>query len=542
MRQPVEFDQMTMDNLTAKASEGLTSEHAPRRTASMFRYSFIVFSLLCFFSPAISADAPLVDRPAIATFGTHFVALHGSDDGPGTADQPWATINHAAELAVAGDTVIVRGGHYMLSAQVRPRNSGRSDAWITFIGSPGEEAALDAEKIRLPPFIKGALNNGAFQIEDVSYVRVANLMVINSHDAGITVRDSSDIELINNTTKGTYSSGIAVWDTNHDDKGTERIKIIVNTVARATTWHLAPPDVPLQGEPPHEALSIGGAVDFEVAYNHIYDSDKEGIDIKETSKLGRVHHNLIHNVERQGIYVDAWFGEIRDIAIFSNVVHHCRGAGIAASVEGGKSVERINLHNNLIFDNDGGGLYFSRWSADNVRRNIRVSNNVFFHNGYGSPSAGQTYHWQTGGIYLYSANLEDLSITNNILSQNRGFQIGYSELFLKNGQSWQTVARRKNILIDHNLLFSRDKIAFPIESGGAPFDRVKIYAVNGFQPVFGDPLFKEPANQDFALRRNSPAIKARLLAGPIPSKGFSQIWWKADFPPKLIQDALFEIN
>ena len=46
-------------------------------------------------------------------------------------------------------------------------------------------------------------------------------------------------------------------------------------------------------EPPHEALSIGGAVDFEVAYNHVYDSDKEGIDIKETSKRGKVHHNLV---------------------------------------------------------------------------------------------------------------------------------------------------------------------------------------------------------------------------------------------------------
>ena len=71
---------------------------------------------------------------------THFVATSGNDNGPGTAERPWATVNYAAEQAGPGDTIIVRGGHYLLPAQVRLRNSGRPDAWITFIGYRGEEA------------------------------------------------------------------------------------------------------------------------------------------------------------------------------------------------------------------------------------------------------------------------------------------------------------------------------------------------------------------------------------------------------------------
>ena len=47
-----------------------------------------------------------------------------------------------------------------------------------------------------------------------------------------------------------FSSGIAVWDTNHNDRGTERIRVIGNTIIKATTWDLAPSDVPRQGEPP----------------------------------------------------------------------------------------------------------------------------------------------------------------------------------------------------------------------------------------------------------------------------------------------------
>ena len=59
---------------------------------------------------------------------THVVAVNGSDDGPGTAERPWATINHAAKLAQAGDTVVVRGGTYSSPPEVRPLHSGRADA------------------------------------------------------------------------------------------------------------------------------------------------------------------------------------------------------------------------------------------------------------------------------------------------------------------------------------------------------------------------------------------------------------------------------
>ena len=231
---------------------------------------------------------------------TYFVAVTGDDSASGTINRPWATINHAARVAQAGDLVVVRGGRYILSAQVRPYHSGRSDAWITFVGYPGEKPILDAERLPHSMLAPQGLDNGAFQIEGVSHIRVANLTIINSHDAGFTVRDSNDIDLINNSTEGTYSSGIAVWDTNHDGKGTERIRIIGNTITKATTWNLFSQDIAKPDEPPHEAISIGGAVEFEVAYNHIYDSDKEGIDIKETSKRGKVHHNYVHHIDRTG--------------------------------------------------------------------------------------------------------------------------------------------------------------------------------------------------------------------------------------------------
>jgi hypothetical protein len=488
-----------------------------------------------FLSSANAQSKPEPPTFLVNTASGHYVAVNSNDNWSGTARRPWATINHAAENAKAGDTIIVHGGHYVLRGQVRVRNSGQANAWITIVGYPGEKVILDAAQIPRSSLVRNGLDNGAFQIEDVAYVRVGNLTVINSHDAGFTVRDASHIDLINNSTQGTFSSGIAVWDTDHDDEKTRFIRVLGNSISKATTWDLAPADLPKIGEPPHEALSIGGAVDFEVAYNRIDDSDKEGIDIKETSTRGSVYHNAVHDVRRQGIYVDAWFGAIHNIEIESNVVYRCHGAGIALSVENGQSVADVDIHHNLIFDNDGSGLYFSRWGVDHLRRDIRIHNNTFYHNGYGAPKDGQTFYWMTGGLYLYSTNLRDIAIRNNIFSDNRGFQIGYSELYLNAFQSWGAAARAKNIQITGNLIDGPNAIDLPIESGGNPPDQVRIYAVSGERAIIGNPLFRNPGYQDFRPRRVSPPASVPGPVGVYRAKSYSRLWWKHDFPPNLLQ-------
>ena len=75
-------------------------------------------------SPAFAEKKSELEEAIVSHGATHFVAVNGNDNGPGTADRPWATINHAAEQTEAGDTIVVRGGRYVLPAQVRLRKSG----------------------------------------------------------------------------------------------------------------------------------------------------------------------------------------------------------------------------------------------------------------------------------------------------------------------------------------------------------------------------------------------------------------------------------
>lgn len=76
---------------------------------------------------------------------TYYVATTGSNDGPGSLDRPFQTIQHAALLAAPGDTVIVRGGTYRET--VKPARSGTSAARITFKPYSGEAVTISGTTI-----------------------------------------------------------------------------------------------------------------------------------------------------------------------------------------------------------------------------------------------------------------------------------------------------------------------------------------------------------------------------------------------------------
>src|SRR5262245_38735993 len=54
----------------------------------------------------------LVFLPAVAPAETHYVKQGGDDRGPGTMQEPWATLQKAADVVASGDVVIVLPGSY----------------------------------------------------------------------------------------------------------------------------------------------------------------------------------------------------------------------------------------------------------------------------------------------------------------------------------------------------------------------------------------------------------------------------------------------
>ena len=75
----------------------------------------------------------------------YYVSTNGNDAALGTIDAPFKTINHAAQIAIAGDTVRVFGGTYR--ERVCPKNGGTETARITYEAVEGETPIIKGSEI-----------------------------------------------------------------------------------------------------------------------------------------------------------------------------------------------------------------------------------------------------------------------------------------------------------------------------------------------------------------------------------------------------------
>lgn len=83
--------------------------------------------------------------PAPAVSQTYYVAIDGSDSAAGSLAAPFRTIQHAADTARAGDTVLIREGTYRET--VRPAHSGTSSRPITIQPYNNEDVTISGADV-----------------------------------------------------------------------------------------------------------------------------------------------------------------------------------------------------------------------------------------------------------------------------------------------------------------------------------------------------------------------------------------------------------
>jgi hypothetical protein len=114
---------------------------------------------------------------------TYYVATNGNDSRTSAQAQnintPWATVQHAVDTAIAGDTVYFRGGTYTIPDANRDNviifpNSGTSGNPIRFYNYPDEYPIFDFI-LNVPP---GAFNN-AFYLENRSWIEFKGFTIRN---------------------------------------------------------------------------------------------------------------------------------------------------------------------------------------------------------------------------------------------------------------------------------------------------------------------------------------------------------------------------
>jgi len=427
----------------------------PRNWARKFLFP-LALALLLTMSVKQSASNGYA-KEMLASQEVYYVSPSGDDSNLGTAAYPWRTIQKAADTLMAGDIVYIRAGDY--HERVTPQNSGSADNYITYAAYPGETAAINGSGVILPDDLAGL-----FEISNKSYIRVAGLRVINAgpfnNNAGILVLlNSGYITVENNATYNTASSGIGVW-------GSHNVIVDGNRIDEA-------------GGGWQERLSVAGTDTFEVRNNEVLNCHKEGICIKDGSSNGQVNRNHVHHTQKVGIYVDAWDKHTYNIAVFQNVVHDIQdGDGFALASEMGGLLENIRVFNNLAYHNRYIGLSISINGPGDTQgrhpmKDINVLNNTFYNNG-----------WETwgGGIALDNADAQNVVIRNNIVSQNLYFQIAVTP-----------GVPAQNYLIDHNLIDGYRDHGDEGETRGDAY-------------IEGDPQFFNAPGANFYLQVNSPAM------------------------------------
>ena len=419
-------------------------------------YHFMLISCCRLLLPVFSLIMFLGAESAFSA--SYYVALSGSDTNPGTQSSPWKTITKAANTLIAGDVAYIASGTY--PERLIPQNSGSNGQYITYTAQTGADVVIDGATVTLPPY-----DSGLVQIENKNYIKISGLQVHNAgpnpNNSGIYLDYSNNIIIENNTIYNTVSSGIGVWNS-------------TNVVIDGNEIELACND----GE--QECITVAGTNGFEIKNNHVHHNGPgtiggEGIDAKDGSSNGKIFGNRVHDLNRLGIYIEAWDKHTHNIEIYQNKVYNCLNDGITLASEMGGLLENISVVNNIVTDNLNNGISITPNGevAQPPMRNLSVINNTFYNNGDGSVAEP----WG-GGIMVDNPNINTLVIRNNIFGQNLLFQI-LIEVPV-NGLS-----------VDHNLINGF---------------RGYLNEIRGSSFVEGNPFFLNAANGDFHLGSNSPGI------------------------------------
>src|SRR6185369_2011236 len=119
---------------------------------------------------------------AAASAATYYVAPSptGSDANAGTEQAPFATIQKAADVAVAGDTIVVTAGTY---AGAKFSHSGTVTAPIVVTARAGAIVATPGAQ---------NTNGDNLWVRDASFVTIEGFEVKNAPRAGIAVQGEPD--------------------------------------------------------------------------------------------------------------------------------------------------------------------------------------------------------------------------------------------------------------------------------------------------------------------------------------------------------------
>jgi hypothetical protein len=378
-------------------------------------------------NPMIRATATITLLAQAPKGTTYYVAKTGKDTNPGTLASPFATIQHAADVAVAGDTVLVRQGIY--NALVTPAHSGNSTAgYITFESYPAELATIDGTSLPIPGGMNGllTLNNASYVIFEGFELRNYTTAKITQVPLGIYLTGGgTNVQIVNNhihnitttapTTPaqcGSDAFGFAAY-------GTAGATPIANLVVSGN-------EVNANKTGCSETVTLNGNVTgFTVSGNLVHNNNNIGMDAigfehvssnpaTDQARMGTFRGNTVFAItsygnpdygaqySSDGIYVDGG----TNIVIEQNLIHHVDLGIELASEMKGHVTSNVIARNNVIFSDNSNGISIGGYGANRGgTQNCRVVNNTLFADDTKNTGSGEFQIQFNASANLFANNI-----------------------------------------------------------------------------------------------------------------------------------------
>ena len=318
------------------------------------------------------------------TGNVYYVSTSGRDSNDGSIDSPWASLDHAIEVAGAGDTIMMRGGEYTTNeVWIRgDRGMGGSNGqYLTIKSYPGETASVGGSR---------------WMDLEADFVRIEGLHFRMPYSLDVGGEGN---QIVNNTFYGPQPDYAAIMcgGTNNLIQG-NRIEI---TGGGSTLDHgiylLSSTGITIRGN------YISGFYGYGI---HMYDEDKGDHRPKPYENILIEGNTVVGSPNRSGIILGAHDStvSINDVVIKNNIIYDNADAGILIKYE---PISNIHIYNNTIYSNAGGILIFT--AIDH----LEIVNNIFASN--------------RGGHIEVSGNLTNSTVTHNLYDQPASVGSGVSD-------------------------------------------------------------------------------------------------------------------
>jgi parallel beta-helix repeat protein len=429
------------------------------------------------------AAAAALFLPAQAFAGTYYVATNGDDSDAGSASAPWRTLQHAADEATPGSTVIVRDGTYRGFTLNR---SGTEDAPIVFRNEPYTRPTIDGD--RQVGYV--------VHLNHVHDVKLTGFTITGANafmGSGIRVESSDDVVVGYNVVRDNRDVGIHLYQSTNV---VVRANEVEHNSVGIEVKYAGGGDL-IEDNVVHDQDSM--VVNDSAPYN---DNGAVGINfLKTTGALTATGNTLYNNRAPSHDYGnDGGAFEIygaSNVTIDGNTSWNNQGILETGTDDG------VQCHDNVFTRNVAWGASTAP-VGNALGLTLRCAQNMLVANN----TISDIDYWifdinTTSG---YSGSIANLRIVNNILSQDS------HKIYAIGGNIPGSVS------IDYNLVYSYDDSIIASVSGRgnassqAQFRQWTGYDEHGRQ---GNPDYFNRGNHDFRIDGNSPAIDAGTPIGGV---------------------------